>query len=138
MITVIRGELMDSKAAIENLGKVYIPADKAKYWFIKTLSKVQKVLRQNGVLSQKESNRLVEELGTEQPNKTKGIAPTDSATMKQYTEAMEAFMEQPVEIDVRKISLADLAANQVSLTANDQIALMWLIDEDGPELTVVK
>jgi soluble cytochrome b562 len=109
----------------------------AKYWFIKSLSKLQKALKQQNVLSQKHSNELVEEIGVMQPNNVKGI-PKDSPEMKQYTEAMEAFMEETVEIDIKKLSLGDLAANQVSLTVNDQIALEWLIDEDGPVLTVVK
>jgi len=139
-IIVQRGELIESKAALDALGKVYMPMGKEKYWLVKSLSKVQKVLRQQNVLSQKESNRLVEELGTVPEGSTtgaKGIAP-NSPVMKQYTDAMEEFMVETVELDVKKIALADLSANQVSLTVNDQIALMWLIDEAAPELTVVK
>lgn len=134
MITVTRGTLLDSKAAIEALGKVYMPVGKEQYWFVKTLSKLQQALKREGKVAGKESNELVKKLGTVQeagPNKGKpAIMQTDVDTMEQYTEAMDAFMGVSVQVDVKQITLSQLQAAQVTLQANDQVALMWLfLDE---------
>jgi hypothetical protein len=50
--------------------------------------------------------------------------------MKQYQEAMEAFMEMPVTIEVKQITLTQLKDCSVSLTVDDLVALMWLMSEE--------
>lgn len=128
-ITPTRGALLESKVALEALGKVYVPVGKENYWFIKMLAKLQQAMKREGKLSGKESNRLIEEHGTVQPNGRKGIQQTDVEAMEKYSEGMDAHMAIPVLIDIKKLTLTQLKENQVSLLANDQVALMWLIEE---------
>ena len=130
MITITRGVLMESKAAIDSLGKVYVPVGKEKYWFIKTLSKLQMALKREGKNFTKESNRLIEVLGTEQPNKRKGIQKENVDAMDKYNEGMEKYSEMPVTVDVKQFTLTQLQEAQVTLQANDQVALMWLLAEE--------
>jgi hypothetical protein len=130
MITVARGVLLESKAALEALGKVYVPIGKENYWFVKTLSKLQQAMKANSKISGKESNRLVEEFGTAQPNGRKGILQTDVEAMESYSEGMDAHMAIPVQIDIKQLTLTQLKEAQVSLVANDQVALMWLFSEE--------
>lgn len=130
MITVQRGELLEAKTAIENLGKVFIPVGKEKYWFIKSLSKIQKALKKANQDAQNQSNKLVNDLGTKKADGRVGIDSTDEDNMKTYTQGMEDFMELPVNIECKQLTLTELASAQVTLTANDQIALMWLISEE--------
>jgi hypothetical protein len=130
MLQVSRGELLEAKGAIDALGKVYLPVSKEKYWFVKTLDKILRALKYEGKGSQRESNRLVQEFGTEQPGGGKGIKQTDFETMGKYQEAMDAYMEVPVEINIKALTLEKLAEAQVTLQATDQVALMWLIQEE--------
>ena len=130
MITITRGVLMESKAAIDSLGKVYVPVGKERYWFIKLLSKLQMALKREGKNFTKESNRLIEEFGTEQPNKRKGIQKEDVDAMDKYNEGMEAFSNVSVTVDVKPITLTQLQEAQVTLQAGEQVALMWLLAEE--------
>lgn len=129
MITITRGVLMESKTAVDALGKVYVPVGKDRYWFIKSLSKIQMALKREGKNFNKESNRVVTEIGTDQPNGRKGIQKDDLVSMDKYNEAMEKFMEQPVQVDIKQITLTQLEEAQVTLQANDQVALLWLFEE---------
>ena len=128
-ITVSRGKLLESQTALQNLGKVYLPVEKERYWFVKTLDKIKSAVKHQNKLTQEYSNNKVKELGEAQPDGRVGIDPKNEEAMKQYQEAMEAFMEVPVTIEVKQITLTQLKDCSVSLTADDQVALMWLLDE---------
>ncbi len=126
MIKLLRGELLESKQAIDSLGKVYVPMEKERYWFVRTLDKLKKALKTQNTLTQKYSNEKVHEFGKQTDGRI-GIDPKDEEAMKQYQEAMNDFMEESVEVEVQPLTLKKLAELQVSLTANDQVALLWLI-----------
>ena len=130
MLSVTRGELLDSKVALEALGKVYMPVGKELYWFVKKLSKLQKALKREGQFSQKKNNEYVQEFGTEQTNGRKGIQQTDVEAMEKYSAAMNEIMLEMVSIDITPLKLSQLAETQATLQANDQVALMWLFEED--------
>jgi hypothetical protein len=134
MIQTTRGVLLDSNAAIVALGKVYVPIGKDNYWFIKTLDKVQRALKREGKISNKESNRLIGEFGKLQEAGPqagrKAIQQTDVEAMEKYSDAMEVNNAVPVSIDVKQITLTQLKEAQVSLQANDQVSLMWLFSEE--------
>jgi len=138
MLEVKRGDLLESKVAIDALGKVYMPVSKDQYWFIKTLAKVLTKFKQQNVAAQEHSNEVIKQVGTKQPDGRNGIAPADEANMAKYREAMEAFMEEKVQIDIKPLTLEQLASAQVSMTANDQVQLQWLITEATPALKSVK
>ena len=129
-ITVARGKLLESQAALQNLGKVYLPVEKERHWFVKTLDKIKSAFKQQNNIASKHSDALVKKLGKEQPNGVVGITPQDTEAMSQYKEEMEAFMEVPVTIEVKQITLTQLKDCSVSLTADDQVALMWLMSEE--------
>ena len=130
MITVSRSMLLESKAALDALGKVYIPVGKGKYWFIKTLSRILSAYKRENKNVSLESNRLIDEFGTVQANTgQKGIQQTELAAMAKYTEGMEKYTQVEVQLDIKKITLTELQEAQVSLIANDQVALMWLLEE---------
>jgi len=122
--------LLESKAALDALGKVYIPVGKGKYWFIKTLSRILSAYKRENKNVSLESNRLIDEFGTVQANTgQKGIQQTELAAMAKYTEGMEKYTQVEVQLDIKKITLTELQEAQVSLIANDQVALMWLLEE---------
>jgi len=135
-VDVSRGDLLGSQQAIINLGRVNLPVQKDGYWLAKTLGKVSKVMKHELGVAQKESNRLLGELGTDitdnDGNKTgqKGIAQTDVETMSKYADAMEAFNTQMVAIaGCRRVPLSTLEAAGVALPLADQAALHWLLQE---------
>jgi hypothetical protein len=134
MITVERGVLMNSKTALDALGKVYIPVGKERYWYIKTLDKVKKALKREEKLSGAQSNTLINELGKMQadgPYKgRKAVMPDDVEAHDAYQKAMEEFMSVEVSVDVNPLTLQQLQDAQVTLQANDHVALLWLIHED--------
>ena len=128
-ITVTRGTLLESQSALNNLGKVYMIVEKDRYWFVKAMDKIKQAVKQQNKITQKYSNEKVHELGAAQPSGQFGIDPKNEEAMKQYQEAMEAFMEIPVTIETKQITLTSLKEVNASLTVDDQVALMWLFDE---------
>ncbi|MFA6903341.1 MAG: hypothetical protein WC236_09685 [Gallionellaceae bacterium] len=135
-ISVSRSDLLLSQAALVNLGRVSLPVQKDGYWLAKTLGKINKAMKHELRSTQDESNRLIEEYGTEledkDGNKTrqKGIQQTDVATMQKYAEEMEKFNSELIFIEnVQPVSLAALESAGVMLQLADQAALQWLIEE---------
>ena len=129
MLEVIREELVNSRAALESLGKTYLPVGKEKYWFVKTCNKISKAIKRESKLVNVESNRLVKELGTMQPNNQVGIDRNNMEVMEQYSNAMQEFHDQKVIVDVEPLTLTQLKDLQVTLQVADQMALSWLLKE---------
>lgn len=135
-INVSRGDLLNSQAALIHLGGVSLPVGRDNYWLAKTVGKLTKAMKREMLAAQRESNRLIAELGDDVKDENgattgqKGIAQTNVAVMQQYHEAMESFNAEALVIEnVKPVSLAALEAAGVSLTIADQSALGWLIEE---------
>lgn len=135
-IVVPRGDLLNSQAALIHLGGVSLPVGRDNYWLAKTVGKLTKTMKHEMLAAQRESNRLIAELGDDVKNEEgvatgqKGIAQTNVDVMQQYHEAMEAFNAELLVIEnVKPVSLTALEAAGVSLTISDQAAMGWLIEE---------
>jgi len=135
-IKVTRGELLQSQAALGNLGRVSLPVQKDGYWLVKTLAKINAAVKRELKAAQKESNRLLEELGEDvldkDGNRTgqRGIAQTNVESMNLYSDAMEQFNSEFVALpEVSKVKLSVLEEGSVSMTLADQASLLWLFQE---------
>jgi len=128
-ITVLRGILLESEEAMQSLGRIQLTVEKDRYWFVKTVDKINKAIKQQKKLAQEYSNDKVKELGETQPDGRVGIDPKNEESMKAYQEAMSDYMDEPVTVEAKKITLTQLKDCMVTLTVNDQCCLMWLLDE---------
>ena len=126
--------LLESKGALDALGKVYLPVGKERYWFVKTLGKIQNALKHTMKAHNEESNRAIAAYGSVQTEgQMKGVLGIDNKDiekMKLYQAEMDKFLDSNVSIDIKPITLAQLQDAQVTLQANDQVALMWLFTEE--------
>lgn len=129
MISVTRSELVSSEKAIATLGKTYMPVEKDRYWFIKTLSKLQKAITQQNQLINNKRNEMIKKLGKMQDNGKIGLMPDDPA-MEEFTDTMEEFVLEVVDVDVSQITLSTLQKASVTMIAEEQVSLLWLIRED--------
>ena len=129
MISVTRSDLVSSESAIRTLGKTFMPVEKERYWFIKTLSKLQKAITQQNQLINSKRNALIKELGKLQENGKIGLMP-DDPEMEIFTSTMEEFVLEEVELDVNQITLSTLEKAQVTMVAEEQVNILWLIDSE--------
>lgn len=129
MISVSREDLLNSKTALEAVGKTYMPVDKELYWFVKSMKKIANAMKREGKLANVESNQLVKEMGTMQPNQQLGIDRNNMEVMEKYSNAMQDFQDKEVVVDVERITLTQLKELQVTLQVADQMALSWLLQE---------
>ena len=130
MILVKRSELLDSESAVRTLGKTYLPVEKERYWFIKTLSKLNKAIDREKRVTQNAHNEMLNMLGKIQENGKKGLLP-DDPDMQKYVDGMEVCGNEEVEVDVQKISIDTLQKASVTMIAEEQVKIMWLLDESN-------
>jgi hypothetical protein len=132
-IVVTATDLLNSQQAIQNLTMLKLPARTA-YWISKTANKVGGMFDQLSRSVQEGHNDLCVKYGSEviTTNEDGSITPTGQFSVNpEHIEAFNlerrALSHTPVEIEVVRISLADLGNAEVS--AADMTALNWLIVE---------
>lgn len=112
-------QIWDSQAALPKVTGKEITA-KIAYWISRNTKKIEAELR-----SLNEARiKLVKELGKEDERKMWEVLPENR---EKFTEEFEKLLDQDIEIEIRKIKLAELG--EVKLSSQEISAIDFMIDE---------